>query len=33
VRVNAEDGGASAERLATEFVRALVPHLSPYLPS
>ena len=33
VRHNAEDGGASAERLATEFVRALVPHLSPYLPS
>lgn len=33
VRVDAEDGGASAERLAAEFVRALVPHLSPYLPS
>jgi EpsI family protein len=33
VRVNAEDGGASAERLAAEFVRALVAHLSPYLPS
>lgn len=33
VAVDAQDGGASAERLATEFVRALVPHLSAYLPS
>ena len=33
IRYDAEDGGASAERLATEFVRALVPHLSSYLPS
>jgi EpsI family protein len=33
IRADAEDGGASAERLAIEFVRALVPHLSPYVPS
>ena len=30
---NADDGGASAERLATEFVHALFPHLSAFLPS
>ena len=33
IPVDAQDGGAAAERLATEFVRALVPHLSSYLPS
>ena len=33
VAVDAQDGGASAERLAIEFVRTLVPHLSAYLPS
>lgn len=33
VQVSAQDGGASAERLAVEFVRVLVPQLSAYLPS
>jgi EpsI family protein len=33
IPVDAEDGGAAAERLAAEFVRALVPQLSAYLPS
>jgi len=33
VAVDAQDGGASAERLAIEFVRTIVPHLSAYLPS
>ena len=33
IPVGMEDNGASAERLALEFVRSLVPQLSSYLPS
>lgn len=33
IAVSAQDGGASAERRAVEFLRVLVPQLSAYLPS